>query len=67
MDVCREVVPPEVIYPDGVRVACHLHQPGQHGAVLISADEVAARVRVAPGAPDVPVVSTASTPPAATA
>jgi len=25
MDVCREVVPPEVRYPDGVRVACHLY------------------------------------------
>ena len=25
MDVCREVVPPEVRYADGVRVACHLY------------------------------------------
>ena len=25
MDICREVEPPEVVYPDGVRVACHLH------------------------------------------
>ena len=24
MDVCREVVPPEVRFADGVRVACHL-------------------------------------------
>ena len=31
MAVCREVVPPEVVFPDGVRVACHLHQPGQDG------------------------------------
>jgi oligopeptide/dipeptide ABC transporter ATP-binding protein len=25
MDVCREVVPPEVRFADGVRVACHLY------------------------------------------
>jgi oligopeptide/dipeptide ABC transporter ATP-binding protein len=25
MDVCREVVPPEVVFTDGVRVACHLY------------------------------------------
>ena len=25
MDVCREVVPPEVRFSDGVRVACHLY------------------------------------------
>jgi peptide/nickel transport system ATP-binding protein len=25
MDVCREVVPPEVTMSDGVRVACHLY------------------------------------------
>ncbi|HKG57860.1 MAG TPA: ABC transporter ATP-binding protein, partial [Candidatus Limnocylindrales bacterium] len=25
MDVCREVVPPEVLFTDGVRVACHLY------------------------------------------
>jgi len=63
MPVCSEVVPPEVVFPDGVRVACHLHEPGQAGAVLISAADVAARVR-APGAPAIPVVSTT---PAATA
>jgi len=65
MAVCREVVPPEVVFPDGVRVACHLHQPGQDGAVLISADDVAARVRT-PCVPEIPVVTTA-VPPAATA
>jgi oligopeptide/dipeptide ABC transporter ATP-binding protein len=32
MDVCREVVPPEVRYADGVRVACHLYPPGGDGA-----------------------------------
>ncbi len=43
MDVCREVVPPEVLFPDGVRVACHLHPPGVGGGMLISADDVASR------------------------
>jgi peptide/nickel transport system ATP-binding protein len=43
MAVCREVVPPEVLFPDGVRVACHLHPAGSDGGVLISAADVAAR------------------------
>jgi len=43
MDVCREVVPPEVLFPDGVRVACHLHPPGQSGGVLVSSEDVVAR------------------------
>jgi peptide/nickel transport system ATP-binding protein len=30
MDVCREVVPPEVLF-DGVRVACHLYPEGSDG------------------------------------
>jgi oligopeptide/dipeptide ABC transporter ATP-binding protein len=47
MDVCREVVPPEVLFPDGVRVACHLHPPGTSGGTLVSAEDVAAR-RMAP-------------------
>ena len=29
MDVCREVVPPEVSFADGVRVACHLLPAGR--------------------------------------
>ena len=32
MDVCREVVPPEVVFADGVRVACHLYPAGGDGA-----------------------------------
>jgi peptide/nickel transport system ATP-binding protein len=43
MDVCRQVVPPEVLFPDGVRVACHLHPPGEAGGTLISAADVVAR------------------------
>jgi peptide/nickel transport system ATP-binding protein len=35
MDVCRVVVPPEVRFPDGVRVACHLHPAGQNGAMPV--------------------------------
>jgi peptide/nickel transport system ATP-binding protein len=43
MAVCKEVVPPEVLFPDGVRVACHLHTPGREGSELVSAADVAAR------------------------
>ena len=43
MDVCKEVVPPEVLFPDGVRVACHLHPPGREGGELVTAADVAAR------------------------
>ncbi len=31
MPVCTEVVPPEVRFDDGVRVACHLYPPGSTG------------------------------------
>jgi oligopeptide/dipeptide ABC transporter ATP-binding protein len=31
MDVCRDVVPPEVTFADRVRVACHLYPPGSDG------------------------------------
>jgi oligopeptide/dipeptide ABC transporter ATP-binding protein len=31
MDVCTRVIPVEVRYPDGVRVACHLFPPGGDG------------------------------------
>ncbi len=40
MDICREVEPPEVVYPDGVRVACHLHVAGRDGAVGVTSADV---------------------------
>jgi peptide/nickel transport system ATP-binding protein len=43
MDLCREVEPPEVLFPDGVRVACHLHPPGRDGGFAVSAADVVAR------------------------
>ncbi len=43
MAVCKEVVPPETVFPDGVRVACHLYPPGTDGARLITTEEVLAR------------------------
>jgi oligopeptide/dipeptide ABC transporter ATP-binding protein len=43
MDVCREVEPPEALFPDGVRVACHLHPPGRGDAVAVTPEDVAAR------------------------
>ena len=49
MDVCREITPPEVTFPDGVRVACHLYSAGRDGAVAVPtvAAEVAESVHVA--------------------
>ncbi|MGZ3586091.1 MAG: ABC transporter ATP-binding protein [Candidatus Limnocylindrales bacterium] len=35
MDVCHEVVPPEVAFADGVRVACHLFPVGSAGTVVV--------------------------------
>jgi oligopeptide/dipeptide ABC transporter ATP-binding protein len=34
MDICRQEVPTEVRFPDGVRVACHLHPPGGEAVAL---------------------------------
>jgi oligopeptide/dipeptide ABC transporter ATP-binding protein len=34
MAVCTEVVPPEVTFADGVRVACHLYPPEVEGAFV---------------------------------
>ena len=56
MDICREVVPPEVVYPDGVRVACHLHVAGRDGAVGVSSAEVVGRPPPASNGPVLPVI-----------
>ena len=34
MPVCTEVMPPEVTFADGVRVACHLYPPEAEGALM---------------------------------
>ena len=62
MDVCREVVPPEVRFSDGVRVACHLF-PTPDTAPLVEASGPSAPLVVgraadgahepAPGIPEV--------------
>ncbi|HEY7590238.1 MAG TPA: ABC transporter ATP-binding protein [Candidatus Limnocylindrales bacterium] len=44
MPVCTEVVPPEVRFADGVRVACHLYPPGSSGEP-VTAPPVAALPR----------------------
>ena len=44
MDICRDVVPPEVVFPDGVRVACHLHPAGTAGGIQVSAADVGNRI-----------------------
>jgi oligopeptide/dipeptide ABC transporter ATP-binding protein len=49
MDVCREVVPPEVLYADGVRVACHLYPEVPAEAVAGAAAAPAARAATGPG------------------
>jgi oligopeptide/dipeptide ABC transporter ATP-binding protein len=56
MDICREVEPPEVVYPDGVRVACHLHVAGRDGAVGVSSAEVVGRPLTASSGPVLPVI-----------
>ncbi len=60
MDICREVEPPEVVYPDGVRVACHLHVSGRDGAVGVTSAEVVGRRPALPVVPSRAVVSPAS-------
>ncbi|MCI0346316.1 MAG: ABC transporter ATP-binding protein [Chloroflexi bacterium] len=47
-DVCREVVPPEVTLPDGVRVACHLWPPGSDGVTPVW--QAASRAEIVIGA-----------------
>ncbi len=42
MPVCTEVVPPEVRFDDGVRVACHLYPPGTDGTTTVAVGTAAA-------------------------
>ncbi len=56
MDVCREVVPPEVRFADGVRVACHLFPTadtaiGAAAAAPAASGTAAASPAIAPPAP----------------
>ena len=57
MDVCRTVVPPDVTFADGVRVACHLYPEGSDGTPVtappqvVAADSVGVGVGVGVGAP----------------
>jgi len=59
MAVCQEVVPPEVLFADGVRVACHLYPPGTDGSRLITAAEVVARTDRLTSGTSAPAASTA--------
>jgi oligopeptide/dipeptide ABC transporter ATP-binding protein len=34
MDLCRSELPPEVTFPDGVRIACHLYPAGSDGTPI---------------------------------
>jgi oligopeptide/dipeptide ABC transporter ATP-binding protein len=51
MDVCREVVPQEVTFGDGVRVACHLYP---HRDAAPPAEHVMPRASAVPAAPAAP-------------
>jgi len=50
MPVCSEVVPAEVRYPDGVRVACHLYPPSAEAMLVRPAVPVADTVAGTPPA-----------------
>jgi oligopeptide/dipeptide ABC transporter ATP-binding protein len=57
MEVCRRVVPIEVRYPDGVRVACHLYPPGGEAVA------VPTPAAWSPLGPEAGVPGTVTTPP----
>jgi len=48
MDACREVVPPDVTFADGVRVACHLFPTSDSAPFLVGALAKAPADEVAP-------------------
>jgi hypothetical protein len=64
MDVCREVEPPEVVFPDGVRVACYLYPAGLNGGVAVQPSQpaVASSEPVAPAVALTPRASAPSPP-----
>ncbi|HEX5827230.1 MAG TPA: ABC transporter ATP-binding protein [Candidatus Limnocylindrales bacterium] len=51
MDVCREVVPPEVRFADGVRVACHLYPTPDAAPGLEPPEPATAAEPETPGGP----------------
>jgi oligopeptide/dipeptide ABC transporter ATP-binding protein len=53
--VCREVVPPEVTMPDGVRVACHLWPAGTDGVTPAWTAPTRVEVEIGADAPAEPV------------
>ncbi len=57
MPVCTEVVPPEVRFEDGVRVACHLYPPGIDGTTTVATATPAASA-TAPAAATSPARAT---------
>ena len=55
MPVCSEVMPPEVTFADGVRVACHLYPPEAEGAAVKPVEVAAPLPLDVPLEPDSPV------------
>jgi oligopeptide/dipeptide ABC transporter ATP-binding protein len=49
MPICTEVVPQEVRFDDGVRVACHLFPPTGPGATAVETPETSGPTRVPVG------------------
>jgi peptide/nickel transport system ATP-binding protein len=48
MPICSEVVPPEITFDDGVRVACHLYTMASEGAISSQTTTVETTAAVAP-------------------
>jgi oligopeptide/dipeptide ABC transporter ATP-binding protein len=48
MPICSEVVPPEITFDDGVRVACHLYTTASEGAISSQTTTVETTAAVAP-------------------
>ena len=67
MDICKTVVPPDVTFADGVRVACHLYPEGSDGTPVTAPPQLVAAESVGVGAPALATEPAAATKPAALA
>jgi peptide/nickel transport system ATP-binding protein len=58
MEVCHTVVPPEVTFAGGLRVACHLYPPGSDGRPVTEAppNAIGATVPLVEGPPELPPI-----------
>jgi hypothetical protein len=58
MEVCHTVVPPEVRFAGGLRVACHLYPPGSDGRPVTQppANAIGATVPLVEPPPELPPI-----------